>query len=103
LRDGRVLRRIQQLTQREADGQEQREDLETVKRPAEVRGDQHLPLRAAQGAVPRQWQYGFVARHGRLPPVFIVVSVFTEAIASFVPQYRGRRGEATTGAITPTL
>jgi len=35
--------------------------------------------------------------------VFIVVSVFAEAIASFVPQYRGRRGEATTGAITPTL
>jgi hypothetical protein len=39
-----------------------------------------------------------VARHGRLPPVFIVVSVFAEAIASFVPQYRGRRRRTTTGA-----
>src|SRR5262249_14447954 len=48
----RVLRRVEQLVQREADRQEQRIDLKTIKQPAEVRGDEHPPLLAIQRTIP---------------------------------------------------
>ena len=51
--NGRVLGRVEQLVQSEADGEEQRIELETVEQPAEVRGDQHPPLRAIERAIPR--------------------------------------------------
>src|SRR5206468_11388425 len=53
LRNGGGLANLKQLLQGEADGQKQRVDLETVERPAEVRGNQHLPLLAVEGTVPR--------------------------------------------------
>ena len=52
-RDLRILRGFEQLVQRKADGQEQRVDLEPVEQPAEVRGEQHLPLLAVERAIPR--------------------------------------------------
>src|SRR6266436_3883670 len=57
--DERVLRRIQELMQRNADGEDEREHFESVEGPAEVRGGERLPLRAVQRAIPgprRLWR-----------------------------------------------
>ena len=53
LRDRSVLRWIEQLTQRKADGEEDCVDLETVEQPAEIGCEEHSPLLAAERAVPR--------------------------------------------------
>jgi len=46
------LRRVEELVQREADSQEQRIDLKTVEQPAEILGDEHVPLRPAERPIP---------------------------------------------------
>ncbi len=50
--DGAELRRLEQLMQRRADHQDQREGLVAVEHPADVRGDHGLPLVRVQAAIP---------------------------------------------------
>src|SRR5262249_54420014 len=50
----RVLRRVEKLMQGNADGEDQGEHLKAVEGPAEGRGEQRLPLRLGERAIPRQ-------------------------------------------------
>jgi hypothetical protein len=59
-----MLRGVEQLMQRHADGEDQREHFKTVKDPAEVRGDERFPLRAVERAIPgRRRDDGGFAHH----------------------------------------
>src|SRR5262249_59022472 len=53
-----VLRGGEQLAQRHADGEDEREDFEAVEGPAEIGGDERLPLRAVERAVPGRGRGG---------------------------------------------
>src|SRR5262249_49103148 len=65
-----VLRGGKQLMQRHTHGEDEREHLEAVEGPAEVRGDERLPLRASERAMTRhgaaRGNFGRVS-----PPVFL--------------------------------
>ena len=64
-RDLRKLRRIEQLAQRHADHQDQREGLVAVEHPAEIRGNQRVPLARGRGC-------DTTAPIGQLPLTWIV-------------------------------
>src|SRR6202022_1178429 len=63
----RVLRRVQQLAQRKADGEDEGKHLETVERPAEVRSDEGFPLRPVERAIPRRRPDDAGVVHDSLP------------------------------------
>src|SRR5262249_53561732 len=57
------------LMQRHADGEDEREYLEAVEGPAEIRRDERLPLRAVERAIPRHGAARGEFAHGVLPGV----------------------------------
>ena len=65
-RDLRILRRIEQLVERHADRDHQRVGLVAVEQPAEIGGDQRVPLALVERAVPGLRTSGDVG-HG-IPP-----------------------------------
>ncbi len=50
--DERVLGRVQELMQRNANGENKCEHFEAIERPPEVRGDKRFPLRPVERAIP---------------------------------------------------
>src|SRR5262249_7038540 len=62
--NSRVFGGIQELVQRDPDGENEREHFETVERPPEVRSDQCLPLRPIERAIPRRMPEKCKFAHG---------------------------------------
>ena len=51
-RDGRILGRVQELMQGNADSENECEYFETVERPSQIRGEKRFPLRPVERAIP---------------------------------------------------